>query len=172
MTMIHALKHRSALALFYAFFFSVTINMPRLALAHSFEIGQLSIEHPYATITPPGLKNGAVYFRLIKNSGTQADRLLSATTDAAKAVELHVMKMEANIMRMRELSAIDLPPKSELPFKHHGELNYHLMLVGLKQPLKDGGTFKINLKFEKAGEKEVTVNIQKTKEAAHDHKHH
>ena len=49
-----------------------------LVYAHSFKAGEIKIDHPYATPTQGGVKNGSVYFRAIENSGKQADRLLSA----------------------------------------------------------------------------------------------
>ena len=57
------------------------------------------------------------------------------------------------------------PPLSDISSK----MGYHLMLMNLKEPLKEGSSFKMTLKFEKAGEKEVTVSVQKMKEAMHNH---
>ena len=53
------------------------------AWAHGFKAGDLAVDHPYATPTRPGKTTGAVYFRAIKNNGTEPDRLLSARTPAA-----------------------------------------------------------------------------------------
>jgi copper(I)-binding protein len=143
-----------------------------LAMAHDFKLGPLRIDHPYATTTPPGAANGAAYLRGIRNTGDQADRLIGASTPVARTVEIHRSVVDAqNVMRMRAIEGIALPPKSEVQLRHGGE--YHLMLIDLKQPLKDGDRFPMTLRFEKAGEREVTVWVQTPRSAdgAHQHKH-
>ena len=105
--------------------------------AHDFRLGPLRIDHPYATPTPPGASTGAAYLRGIRNTGGQADRLIGASTPAARAVEIHRSVIDAqNVMRMRAIDGIDLPPKGEVRLRHGGE--HHLMLIGLQQQLKDG----------------------------------
>ena len=142
------------------------------ALAHDFRLGPLRIDHPYATPTPPGASTGAAYLRGIRNTGEQADRLIGASTPAARAVEIHRSVIDAqNVMRMRAIDGIDLPPKGEVQLRHGGE--HHLMLIGLQQPLNNGDRFPMTLRFEKAGEREVTVLVQQPRDAAgaHQHKH-
>jgi periplasmic copper chaperone A len=142
------------------------------ASAHGFSVGEIVIEHPYATATPPGLKNGAAYFKAIKNNGKQADKLVSAQTSSAGSVEIHTMSMDGNVMRMREVSGIDLPAGGATVFGQGTDKGYHLMLMNLKDPLKDGDSFKLKLKFEKAGDTEVVVQVQKARPSANEHKHH
>jgi copper(I)-binding protein len=140
--------------------------------AHDFKLGPLRIDHPYATPTPAGAANGAAYLRGIRNTGDQPDRLVGASTPAARTVEIHRSVVDAqNVMRMRAIEGIDLPPKAELRLRHGGE--HHLMLIGLKQPLKDGDRFPMTLRFEKAGEREVMVWVQTPRGAAgaHPHRH-
>jgi hypothetical protein len=140
--------------------------------AHDFKLGPLRIDHPYATPTPAGAANGAAYLRGIRNTGEQADRLISASTPVARSVEIHRSVIDAqNVMRMRAIEGIDLPPKAEVLLRHGGE--HHLMLIGLQRPLKDGERFPMTLRFEKAGEREVMVWVQTPRSAAgtHSHKH-
>jgi copper(I)-binding protein len=140
--------------------------------AHDFKLGPLRIDHPYATPTPTGAANGAAYLRGIRNTGDQPDRLVGASTPVARVVEFHRSVMDAqNVMRMRAIDGIDLPSKAELQLRHGGE--DHLMLIALKQPLKDGDRFPMTLRFEKAGEREVMVWVQTPRDAAstHQHKH-
>ena len=147
-----------------------TLTSP--AVAHDFRLGPLRIDHPYATPTPPGASTGAAYLRGIRNTGGQADRLIGASTPAARVVEIHRSVIDAqNVMRMRAIDSIDLPPRGEVRLRHGGE--HHLMLIGLKQPLKDGDRFPMTLRFEKAGEREVMVWVQQPRDAAgaHEHKH-
>jgi copper(I)-binding protein len=142
------------------------------ASAHDFKLGALRIDHPYATPAPPGASNGAAYLRGIRNTGDQPDRLVGASTPAARAVEIHRSVIDTqNVMRMRAIDGIAVPPKAELLLRHGGE--HHLMLIDLKQPLKDGDRFPMTLRFEKAGEREVMVWVQTPRGAAgaHQHKH-
>jgi len=142
------------------------------AAAHDYKIGALRIEHPYATPSPAGARNGAVYLRLLRNTGDQPDRLVGARTPVAAAVEIHRSAVDANqVMRMRAVDGIDLPPRSERALRHGGE--YHLMLIDLKAPLQEGERFEITLRFEKAGEREVKVWVQQPRDAsaAGAHKH-
>lgn len=139
--------------------------------AHSFKAGDINIIHPYATPTPAGGKNGAVYFRAIENSGRNPDRLLSARTEVAESVELHHMKMDGAVMRMREVESILLPVGPGPSFRHRQADTYHLMLVNLKAPLKEGDRFPVWLEFENAGAKRVMVWVQTPKGTASDHHH-
>jgi copper(I)-binding protein len=64
-------------------------------------------------------------------------------------VETHVNIKDGDILRMRETKALDISPKGKLELKPGGA---HLMLIDLKQPLREGDTVQVTLKFEKAGE--------------------
>lgn len=137
--------------------------------AHSFKLGGIDIGHPYARPTREGQQVGGGYLTL-DNQGA-ADRLLSATSPAAGVVEIHSMRMDGNVMKMRQLDALDLPSGKTVLLAPGG---YHLMLTGLKAPLKAGDKFPLTLKFEKAGEVVVTVNVEEPKpqpDAAASHPH-
>lgn len=134
------------------------------ALAHDFKAGDLRIDHPYATPTRPGLTTGAVYFRGIRNTGQAADRLLSARTPAAARVEIHRMQMDGEVMKMRAVPALELPPGATVPLRHGSSDGHHLMLLELKAPLRDGDRFPVQLTFERAGEHEVMVWVQTPRE--------
>jgi copper(I)-binding protein len=140
--------------------------------AHDFRLGALRIEHPYATPSPPGAANGAAYLRAVRNTGDQPDRLVGASSPVARAVEIHRSVIDAQgVMRMRAVDGIALPPRAEVRLRHGGE--HHLMLIDLKQPLKVGDRFPMTLRFERAGEREVTVWVQQPRisAGAHGHKH-
>jgi copper(I)-binding protein len=123
--------------------------------AHSFKLGDIAIGHPYARATAPGQPTGGAYLRL-ENRGTQGDRLVSATADVAKAVELHEMTMQGDVMRMRQVDTVEVPAGQSVVLEPGG---LHMMLVGLKAPLKEGDRFPMTLKFEKAGEVKVDVVV-------------
>ena len=62
------------------------------------------------------------------------------------------------VMRMREIDGIALAPKASI--KMRPGMGFHLMLIGLRQPLKEGATFPMTLTFERAGKAEVKVVVQ------------
>jgi len=125
------------------------------ASAHSYKIGPIGIDDPRARPTVSGQPVGGAYMKIV-NKGA-ADRLLSATTAVAAAVQMHTMAMDGDVMTMREVDAVDLPAGQTVEFKPGG---FHLMLMGLKAPLKLGDKFAMRLRFEKAGEVVITVHVE------------
>lgn len=143
------------------------------AQAHVFAVGELFVRHPYAAPSLAGSQNGAVYFKGIQNKGKEADQLLSAKTQVADKVEIHEMTMSGDVMKMRPLSSIEIPAGGEVSVAKGNPNGYHLMLLGLKKPLKDGDRFPVWLTFKQAGEVKVEVYVQTPKAAAQteEHKH-
>ena len=123
------------------------------ALAQSKDI---RIEKPWTRATAPGAAVGGG-FATIRNTGKTADRLVSASSPVAASVELHEMAMVRDVMKMREVKALDLPANGVIELKPGG---YHLMLMGLKAPLKQGEKAPVTLKFEKAGEMKVELSVE------------
>ncbi|MDP1690930.1 MAG: copper chaperone PCu(A)C [Burkholderiaceae bacterium] len=137
------------------------------AAAHDYQLGPLTIDHPWARPTLPGQMVGGAYLG-IRNGGVAGDRLLGASMAAAK-VEVHEMRMEGDVMRMREIGTLDLPAGKTLTLAPGG---LHLMLMGLKAPLKIGDKLPLKLRFEKAGEIEVLLQVENKPAAGADiHKH-
>lgn len=135
------------------------------AYAHGGRAGDVEITHPFATPTPTGMTNGAAYIVKLENVGKQPDRLLRASTPAAQRCELHTMSIDAgNVMRMREVPDILLSPGVAVTMRPGAGL--HIMLVGLKQPLKEGDSFPMTLEFERSGKTEVKVVVQVPKPRA------
>ena len=129
------------------------------ALAHGSSVGDINVGHPYATPSLAGTRTGAAYIATLENAGTQPDRLLRASTPLAASVEMHEMKLDANgVMRMREIDAIVVAPRQ--PIRMRPGMGMHLMLIDLKQPLKEGDTFPMTMEFERAGKVEVKVVVQ------------
>ena len=116
---------------------------------------QIQIKDAWARATPGKAENGAAYVTIVS---PVPDRLTAASTPVAKKAELHNMTMEGGVMKMRPLADVDLPPGQPLTLKPGGT---HIMLMGLNQPLKIGESFPLTLSFEKAGQREVTVNVHK-----------
>ena len=117
--------------------------------------GVLEVKNAWARPAPAG-DNGAVYF-VIENGNSQADKLLSAESEIAPAVELHMSEMQGDHMSMNHQDEVALPAGEAVEFSPGG---LHVMLVSLTQDLKNGDTFDIILKFESAGEKVVTVTVK------------
>ncbi len=138
------------------------------AAAHDYLLGALKIDHPWARPTVAGQSTGGGYLS-VHNSGSKTDRLLGARSPAAAAVEVHEMRMEGDVMRMREIKALELPVGKLVTLAPGG---LHLMLVGLKAPLKVGDKVPVTLRFEAAGEIDVVFHVEnKAAAAAEAHKH-
>lgn len=116
------------------------------------------VEGPFARATPGEGKVGVAYMTL-KNTGTEADSLVSASSPAAAKVELHTHIHEGGIMRMRPVDSIDVPAGKTVELQPGG---LHLMLIDLKAPLKEGEEISVTLDFAKAGTKTVEVPVKAT----------
>ncbi|KQQ91031.1 copper chaperone PCu(A)C [Aureimonas sp. Leaf324] len=138
------------------------------AEAHEFKVGSIGIEHPWSRATPPGARTGAGYLAL-SNSGTETDRLVSAASPMAEKVEVHEMTIVDGVMNMSQVAGgIEIPAGGEAALAPGG---FHLMLVGIKEPFKQGDMVPVTLTFEKAGSVEVELDVGSmgAKEPAHDH---
>ncbi|MEO8059887.1 MAG: copper chaperone PCu(A)C [Burkholderiales bacterium] len=125
------------------------------AHAHEFKLGAITIGHPYARATAAGQPTGGGFMKFVNAGGN--DKLLSLSAEVSKSVELHEMKMEGDVMKMRQVDGIELPAGKTVELKPGG---YHVMFIGLKAPLKLGDSFPVKLKFEKAGEVTVDVKVE------------
>jgi len=138
------------------------------AAAHDYQLGVLQIGHPWTRPTLPGQTTGGGYLS-VDNRGDAPDRLLGASTPAAAAVEVHEMHMEGDVMRMREIKVLDLPAGKRVTLAPGG---LHLMLTGLKAPLKVGDRVPLRLRFERAGDIDVVFHVEsKPAQAAESHQH-
>ena len=130
-----------------------------LASAQTFTAGTLSISQPWARATTPTVPTGAIYLS-VTNQGQTPDRLLSARSTIAKQTEIHSSTMDNGMMRMRPVTdGVPIAPGSTVAFAPGG---LHIMLVGLKHPLKTGEHFKLVLHFEKAGDHTVSAVVRDT----------
>jgi copper(I)-binding protein len=140
-----------------------------LAHAHAYELGDLTIDHPWSRATPAAAPVGAGYL-VVTNKGKTADRLVSASAGISAKVEIHEMAIIDGVMRMRALDqGIVIPPGGKVEFKPGG---YHIMFIGLKQPIAKDSSFKGTLTFEKAGTVEVEYKVQGMGGAAAGHSGH
>ena len=148
------------------------------AQAHDFKAGAVRIDHPYAPPSLAGQSSAAVYLRGLLNEGTQADEaLLGADSPVAANISLHQMQLDKGVMRMRAVNTIALPPGAPVAMRHGSADGYHLMLEGLKAPLREGERFPVRLRFRHGGTREVTVVVQTPRQqpaaaGAGGHAHH
>jgi copper(I)-binding protein len=92
--------------------------------------------------------------------------LISAASPAAGLVQIHEMAVDGGIMKMRAVQGVDLKPGATTELRPGG---FHVMLEGLKQPLKQGDKIPLTLTFEKAGSIEVKVEVEAMGAASHLH---
>jgi periplasmic copper chaperone A len=127
------------------------------AFAHDYKVGDIRIDHPYARPTVAAQTAGAVYLS-IENRGKNSDQLVSVMSPVSKSAEIHTMSMQGNVMKMREVPKIEIKPAERIVMTPgHG---YHIMLIGLKQPLKIGDSFPVSLRFKNAGSVETQVSVE------------
>ena len=119
----------------------------------------IEVRDAYAFSPRPGAPTGAAYM-VIANAGG-ADRLLSASSPAARHVVLHDSVEEGGVVRMEEARAgIEVPAGGELALVRGGA---HLMFMGITDPFEDGATVPIVLSFERAGEVAVEVPVDQSR---------
>ena len=121
-----------------------------------FAAGDIAVTGAFTRATLPGAK-AAGGFMTIVNAGAEGDRLVGASTKTAKTTEIHEMKMEGDMMKMRALSeGIDIPAGGTVELAPGG---YHVMMMGLVQPLYEKACVEVILNFETAGELPVMLNV-------------
>lgn len=118
---------------------------------------RLGITNAWSRATAPRAPVGAG-FVTIRNNGDRPDRLVAAASPRAAKVEIHTMSVAGGIMRMRPLpDGLSVGPGKEIRLAPGGN---HLMLIGLRQPLRQGETVPVTLQFERAGRIEVRLLVQ------------
>lgn len=118
------------------------------------QTGALEVNHAWARATPGKSDIGAAYLTI---RSPTADRLVGASTPVAKEAQLHTMTMSGMVMKMRPLAAVNIPAGQPIALAPGG---VHVMLIGLKSPLKPGQSFPLTLTFAKAGKRTVDVAVE------------
>lgn len=137
--------------------------------AQEARIKDIRVTQPMATSTVSGQPAAGAYIT-IENLGKESDRLLKVSSPVAERVEIHVMKMENDIMRMREIGPVEIKAGQKIQMGASHPDRLHLMLMQIRQPLKEGEKFPLTLEFEKAGRLDVTVSVSKDARSG-GHKH-
>jgi periplasmic copper chaperone A len=126
------------------------------ALLASAAQAQVSVDKPWIRTTVAQQTTTAGYLTI---TSAQGGKLVDASSPAAASVEVHEMKMDGDLMKMRSVPALPLPAGKPVEFKPNG---LHLMLTGLKAPLKAGDVVPIKLVVEDAKGKRETVEVKAT----------
>lgn len=126
------------------------------ATAHEFTRKDITVAHPWARATPGGVTVGGAYLE-IKAAPGKGDRLIGGKSPVAGSIEIHSHVVENGIAKMRRIEALPIKGGSSVVLKPGG---HHVMLVGLKQPLKEGDLLRLTLQFERAGEVEVEATVE------------
>jgi periplasmic copper chaperone A len=127
------------------------------AAAEDFRIGTIEIANPWMRATPKGSPVAGA-FMTIRNTGTAPDRLLGGSAPVAARFEVHSMVMEGGVAKMRPVEGgLEVKPGETVELKPGG---FHVMLMGLTQPLEKGQKIKGTLEFEKAGKIEIEYTVE------------
>ncbi|MGB8400703.1 copper chaperone PCu(A)C [Bradyrhizobium sp.] len=127
------------------------------ARAGELKAGDLVITQAWSRATPSGAKIAGGYLT-IENKGSMPDRLVGGAGEVAGKVEVHEMAVNNGVMTMRPLDkGLAIGPGKTVRLAPGG---YHLMLMDLKSPLKEGDKVSVTLEFEKAGKVTLSLDVQ------------
>ncbi len=116
-------------------------------------VPSVQVDHAWARATASAGQAGAAYFTI---TATAADQLAAASTPVAQTAQLHQSRMSNGVMEMRPVSGLAVTPGHPVTLAPGG---YHMMLTGLKQPLKAGDHFPLTLTFAHAGAVTTEVTV-------------
>jgi len=150
-----------------AFFPPLSPSMNKLVLlaagallASAAARAQVTVDQPWVRTTVAQQTTTGAYMTI---TSAQDGKLVAASSPVAASVEVHEMKMEGDVMRMRPIDALPLPAGKPVELKTGA---YHMMLMGLKAPVKAGDVVPISLVIEDAKGKRQTVDVQAKAAAA------
>lgn len=129
----------------------------------------VSVSDAYVRLAPPGQAvTGA--FMTFKNAGDKDHKIVKADNPASRVTELHTHTDEGGMMRMRQVKEIDIKTKGEAVLKPGG---LHIMLIDLKQSLKEGENIEMTVSFEDGSSKKISAPVKKPQDMMPmmDHKH-
>lgn len=134
----------------------LTAPLLSLLLCSAAVAGQahVRVDGAWVRATAPGQPGTGGFMKLTAN---QATRLVGLSTPAAGVVQVHEMKMEGDVMKMRAVPALELPAGKTVELKPGG---LHLMLMELKQPLRTGSWLPLTLTLRDARNQETRIEVR------------
>lgn len=131
--------------------------------------GEVQIQNAWTRATPNGAPAGGAFVTLT-NKGKMADRLIGASSDVSKVVEVHQMSMDNGVMKMAHLKdGLAIEPGATVELKPG---SFHLMMIGLHKAIAQGEMVKITLEFEHAGKVDVMFPAAKIGAPGMSHANH
>jgi periplasmic copper chaperone A len=126
------------------------------AQAADYDAGPLHVTQPWARATPKGASSGAGYLT-VTNNGSVPDRLTCSAGDAAAQCQIHTMRMDGGVMKMRPVDGgLEIKPGETVTLRPG---SMHMMFVDLKHPFEAGGEIAATLQFEKAGAVKIELPV-------------
>ena len=132
-----------------------TIAVITALTAASAATADLRVLAAHAPATPAAATSAAAYVT-VHNVGATSDQLLRVSTPMAAQVQMHRSQLDSGVMRMRPVASLEVPVGGSIEMSTGGT---HLMLIGLKRPLKAGEQFPLRLEFARAGVLEAMVKV-------------
>lgn len=117
------------------------------------QVADVKVEGAWARATVPGQKGTGAFMKL---TAPQGARLVSASSPAAGVTEVHEMKLDGDVMRMRAVPVLELPAGKPVELKPGG---FHVMLLDLKAPLAKDSTVPLTLTFKDAKGAQSTLEL-------------
>lgn len=127
-----------------------------LLLTSHLATAEVNVDGAYVRAVPPGQMNSAAFMQLTNNDNQNLS-LISATSDAAKNVELHTHTQDNGVMRMRQIKEIKLPTEQQVILQPGG---MHIMLIGLTRNLTTGENVNLSLTFSDGSEQSLQLPIK------------
>jgi len=120
----------------------------------AFAAQAISVGNAWVRATAPGQKTAGAYMELTSGADVA---LMAVESPVAGKAELHSMSMDAGVMRMRPVQKIDLPAKKMVKLMPGG---LHVMLIDIKQPLKEGDRVPLTLTIRGSGDTQSTMKVE------------
>ena len=114
----------------------------------------ISVTDAWARTTVPGQKVSGGYFQIMSDVDA---RLIGVSSAVVPRVEMHEMRMDGGVMRMRELEGLTITAGGRVVLAPGGT---HLMLMGLSAPLRVGEKIPVTLRFARGGERTVIFEVR------------
>ena len=130
------------------------LSLAVLLLAANLASAQVQVDDAWARISVQGQRATGAFMKLTSKEST---RLVSASTPVAGAAEVHEMKMEGDVMKMRAVPMLELPAGKTVELRPGG---YHVMLMDLKAVLKKDTTVPLTLIFKDAKGVQSTLELK------------
>ncbi len=140
----------------YSFPLSLALTTLIAAAAVHASGDRLQVIAPYVRAVPPGQDQTAAYL-VLRNSAEHQAALVAASSPAAHTTELHTTVKENGMMKMRPVTRIEIPAGGEVRLAPGGP---HIMLIGLKEPLTEGKSVTLNLRFEDGTTRSVQAPVR------------